>query len=411
MDFGADAMAAGSKDRALKFGEWSQPLGVSLAMVTLASSLIAVPLSAAGQLNLAGGQVTAWVISIYTIPCVLGVILSLYFRQPLLLTGNIFVLIFVVSLQGRVPFAELAGASMVAGAAVVAITLLGLTEHLAQLIPEPVVVGLLAGSTLPFVAGIFTGMGSEPVVIGLAFLAFIVGKKYLDDRLPAIFLALVVGIAAAAILGKFGSGNAHGAMPALTSPIFTWSAMLTVTPVMVVLIVLQSNVPSVIFLQGQQYRPPARLLNYLSGAGTVAASFLGPAGLSLSLPATAMVAGPDAGPQRYRYRAVVLASSIFLAMTPLAAFAAGAAGVLPLELLVAIAGLAVIGVLAMALKRITSGPLTLGPLVAFAVAVSDLSMLGFGPYFWSLVFGVGVAWALERDGINELRRHAAEQSA
>lgn len=404
-------MAAGSKDGVSKFREWSQPLGVSLAMVTLASSLIAVPLSAAGQLNLAGGQMTAWVISIYTIPCLLGLLLSLYFRQPLLLTGNIFVLIFVVSLQGRVPFAELAGASMVAGAAVVAITGLGLTEHLAQLIPEPVVVGLLAGSTLPFVAGIFTGMGSEPVVIGLAFLAFIVGKKYLDNRVPAIFLALVVGIGAAAILGKFGTGSTEGALPALTPPILTWSAILTVTPVMVVLVVLQSNVPSLIFLRGEQYRPPDRLLNYVSGVGTMAASLLGPVGLSLSLPATAMVAGPDAGPQRQRFRAVVMASSIFVALTPLAVFAAGAASILPLELLVAIAGLAVIGVLAMALKRITSGPLTLGPLVAFAVALSDLSMLGFGPYFWSLVFGVGVAWALERDGINELRRRAAEQSA
>lgn len=401
-------MAVGSEDRALKFREWSQPLGVGLAMVTLASSLIAVPLSAAGQLNLAAGQVTAWVISIYTIPCVLGVVLSLYFRLPLLLTGNIFVLIFIVSLQGRVPFAELAGASMVAGATVVAITALGLSEHVAQLIPEPVVVGLLAGSTLPFVAGIFTGMGSEPAVIGLAFLAFIVGKKYLDNRVPAIFLALVVGVGAAAILGKFGTGNTDGALPTLTSPVFTWNAILTVAPVMVVLIVLQSNVPSLIFLQGEQYRPPARLLNYVSGVGTIAASFLGPAGLSLSLPATAMVAGPDAGPQRHRYRAVVLAGSIFLAMTPLAAFAAGAAGVLPLELLVAIAGLAVIGVLAMALKRIAGGPLTLGPLVAFAVAVSDLSMLGFGPYFWSLVFGVCVSWILERAGIDELRRQGRE---
>jgi benzoate membrane transport protein len=105
--------------------EWSQSLGVGLAMVTLASSLIAVPLSAAGQLNLADGQVTAWVMTIYTVPCVLGIVLTLHFRQPLLLTGNIFVLIFIVSLQGRVPFAELAGASLVAGAAVVAISALG----------------------------------------------------------------------------------------------------------------------------------------------------------------------------------------------------------------------------------------------------------------------------------------------
>lgn len=74
----------------------------------------------------------------------------------------------------------------------------------------------------------------------------------------------------------------------------------------------------------------------------------------------------------------------------------------------AIAGLAVIGVLAMALTRITSGPLTLGPLVAFAVAVSDLMMLGLGPYFWSLVFGVGVSWTLEREGIGELRLQSRE---
>lgn len=196
-------------------------------------------------------------------------VLSLSFRQPLLLTGNTFVLIFIVSLQGRVTFAELAGASMVAGAAVVAITALGLAERLAHLIPEPVVVGLLAGSTLPFVAGNFTVMGSEPAVIGAAFLAFVLGKKYLDNRVPSIFF-----------------------------------------------IVLQSNVPALIFLRGQQYRPPARLLDYVSGLGTMAASFLGPSGLSLSLPATAMVAGPDAGPHRYRHRAVVVAGAIFLAMTP-----------------------------------------------------------------------------------------------
>lgn len=405
-------MTAGSENRSSRFREWSQSLGIGLAMVTLATSLIAVPLSGTEQLNLADGQVTAWIMTIYTFPCVLGIVLTLYFRQPLLLTGNIFVLIFIVSLQGRLPFGELAGASMVAGVAVVAITALGLAGHLAQLIPEPVVIGLLAGSTLPFVAGVFSVMGSEPAVIGVAFLAFVLGRKYLDGRVPPIFLALVLGIASAAILGKFGTADwaSEPSLPVLTPLVFTWNAILTATPVMVVLIVLQSNVPSLIFLRGEQYRPPARVLGYVCGLGTMASSFLGPAGLSLSLPATAIVAGPDAGPRRYRHRAVVLAYASFLAMTPLAAYAADVAGVLPLELLVAIAGLAVIGVLAMALKRISSGPLTFGPLVAFAVAVSDLSMLGLGPYFWSLVFGVGVSWTLEREAIMEVRAQARELS-
>lgn len=59
-------MAVGSEERSERLREWSQSLGISLAMVTLASSLIAVPLSAAQQLNLAGGQLTAWVMAIYT---------------------------------------------------------------------------------------------------------------------------------------------------------------------------------------------------------------------------------------------------------------------------------------------------------------------------------------------------------
>lgn len=391
--------------------DWSRSLGISLALVTLAISLIAVPLSASGKLGLADGQMTAWLMSIYTLPSVVGIVMTLLLKQPLALTGNIFILIFIVSLQGRLSFAELAGASMVAGAAVLLIAGLGLAGHVARLIPEPVVVGLLAGSTLPFVAGIFSGMGSDPAVIGAAFLAFILGRRYLDSRVPSIFLAVVVGIAAAAMLGRFGgegNRNATAALPVLTVPAFSWDAVLTATPVMVVLIVLQSNVPSAIFLRGEQYRPPAKLVDFISGLGTMAASFLGPAGLSLSLPATAMVAGPDAGPRRSRYRAMALAYAILLVLTPLAVYAATAADVLPLELLAAIAGLAVIGVLAMALKRISNGPLTMGPLVAFAVAVSDLTMLGLGPYFWSLALGVAVSWILEREATNDLRLEAGK---
>ncbi|WP_458114473.1 benzoate/H(+) symporter BenE family transporter [Arthrobacter sp. R1-13] len=211
----------------------------------------------------------------------------------------------------------------------------------------------MAGSTLPFVADVFTVMGSEPVVIGLAFLAYLLGRKYLDSRVPSVFLAMVVGITAAVALGRFAhaGGDTFQPLPALTLPVFTWDAVLTATPVMVVLIVLQSNVPSLVFLQNQLYSPPVRTMDYVSGIGTISASFLGPSGLSLSLPATAIVAGPDAGPHRYRYRAVILTYVIFLAMTPLAGFAAAARVVLPLELLVGIAGLAVIGFLVVGLRR------------------------------------------------------------
>ncbi|MGX9900959.1 benzoate/H(+) symporter BenE family transporter [Arthrobacter sp. SA17] len=158
-----------------------------------------------------------------------------------------------------------------------------------------------------------------------------------------------------------------------------------------------------IFLRHQQYQPPARTVDYVSGLGTVVASFLGPVGVSLSLPATALVGGPDAGVVRHRYRSVVLASGAFLVLTAFAGFAADIAAIVPLELLLGLAGLAVIGILSMSLQQMSEGPLTFGPLVAFAVAVSDISLLGLGPYFWSLAFGVLASVLVEPAGLKELR--------
>ena len=55
-----------------------------------------------------------------------------------------------------------------------------------------------------------------------------------------------------------------------------------------------------------------------------------------------------------------------------------------------------IGVLAGTLQEALRGPLVLGPLLAFAVAISHLSYLGLGALFWSLVIGTATSWLLER---------------
>jgi benzoate membrane transport protein len=76
-------------------------------------------------------------------------------------------------------------------------------------------------------------------------------------------------------------------------------------------------------------------------------------------------------------------------------------------LLLTMAGLALIGALLSALKEITRGPLVLGPILAFAIALSDMTILGLGPFFWSLVLGAGISLLLERDGWKALQAEAA----
>ena len=80
-------------------------------------------------------------------------------------------------------------------------------------------------------------------------------------------------------------------------------------------------------------------------------------------------------------------------------------------MLLAIAGLALVPALVAAMKEISVGPLVLGPLFAFGIALSDMTIFGLDSFFWSLVIGTAVSWLLERDGMKELRARAAAPHA
>jgi benzoate membrane transport protein len=389
---------------------WLPALGTAVPLIILFIAALSIPLAAAQEVNLSEAETTSWILALYGLPGLLSLVLAIRYRQPLLLTGNFAVLIFVVSLAKHLSYPELVGASMVAGATVLGVSALGLTGRLAAWIPAPIVFGLLAGAILPFVTGIFTSLGDAPVLVGGMFLAFLLGHRILDTRLPAILPALVAGVAIAALTGQLGRvpTGLPLPLPAITGPVFSVHAIATATPVLVVLITLQSNVPSIVFLQNQGFRPPERVLNIASGLGTMGASLLGPTAVSLSFPATALAAGPDAGEHEFRHRSVYLASGVMIVIGLLAGIAADLPEIIPSGLLLALAGLAVISVLTNALQQMIRGPLLLGPLFAFAISLSEITILSFGPFFWALVIGTGVSLLLERDELQRLRSPVSE---
>lgn len=171
-------------------------------------------------------------------------------------------------------------------------------------------------------------------------------------------------------------------------------------------ITLQANAPSIVFLRSQDYDAPERVVSIVSGAGTLAGSIFGPMGVSLSLPATALAASPVAGEHELRYLAGYLAAGVGIVIAVMSGFATELIEFIPSSLLVAVVGLAVLGIFAQSLREITRGPLLLGPVVAFAVAVSDIELMGLGRFFWALVLGLAVSALLERDGWRELGRPA-----
>ena len=328
-------------------------------------------------------------------------ILTVRYRQPLMTTGNIFILIFVLSLGGELTWSELVGATMVGGIIVLVLGLTGLTSKLAAVLPPPIVYGLLAGAVLGLFADAFTALGSATLLVGSTLAAYFVSRATLGDRIPALLTALVVGTLVAVVSSENGPlPDPSWPLITATMPEFTLRAIVTATPVLVVFIALQANAPSVVYLRSQGYDPPEKVVSVISGAGTIVGSFFGPMGVSLSLPGTALVGSPDAGPRASRHRAAYVAAVVGLAVALAAGFATELMDFMPAALLNAIVGLAVLGILAQALGEITKGPLLLGPLVAFGVSVSNIEMLGLGRFFWALTLGIAVSLLLERDAWN-----------
>jgi benzoate membrane transport protein len=335
----------------------------------------------------------------YAFTALLSLLITLIYRQPLVLTGNIFIIIFITRLGARFSYPELLGASVLAGAIVLLVSILGLTERLAKWIPVPVVFALLAAAVLPFVVDIFTRMAENPTIVVSTVVAYFISRALLGKRVPAIFTALVVGLTVTGLTGRFEADQMHLSLivPAFTIPRFRLASILTATPIFVILITLQSNMPSLRYLQSQGYEPRGSLIDVISGIGTMLSAPLGPIGVSLSLPVTSLLGGPGAGPREIRYRASAVAATAVVVVGLLGPIVAQLTSAVPLALLRTLMGLALLNVLAGALRRLSQGPLVLGPLLTFAVALSEVTFFGLGPNFWAIVVGTGISWLLERD--------------
>jgi benzoate membrane transport protein len=391
-------------------------LAASIPVAIVFFAVLGIVLTAAGPngLGLTDGQTSTWIAVLYGLPTLVALVLTLRYRQPLLLTGNIFAIIFFASLGDRIGLPEVTGATMIAGAILLAAALFGLVDRIAAWIPAPIVQGLIAGAVMPFVVAVFSSLSTTvdgvhvsykvPVMVGAALIAYLVSQRVLGTRIPPIVPAFGAGLVVAALTGQLGSFPSSFDLPALevVRPAFSWTAIATITPVLVALLTVQSNIPSMIYIRSQGFRPPERPINVVSGVGTILGSFLGPVAVSLALPPVLLTAGPTAGPRALRYRTVFLPVAAGVVIALFAGTAADLAVLVPRTLLLALAGLALLGALVVALRQITLGPLILGPLFAFAIALSNMTLLGLGPFFWSLVLGATTSLLFERDGWKQL---------
>lgn len=179
-------------------------------------------------------------------------------------------------------------------------------------------------------------------------------------------------------------------------PHFSWQAILTISPVIVVLMVAVANLSAVVYLRSQDYDPPERMIDIRSGMCTMMSAFVTPVAVNMGNFVTPLTAGPDAGAHHRRDWSVYVTPGGIVLVALTSSLAGAIPSAIPCTLLFAVAGLALISVLSNAMTEMVKRPLRLGPLFAFVVASSELSLGGFGLAFWALVIGMAVTLLLEQ---------------
>jgi benzoate membrane transport protein len=386
------------------------PLTMALPVMIFCLAALSFPLTLARQLGVSSSTAASWIAVLYGIPGVLSFLLVWRYRQPLLVAWNISGTVLAATFLGHASYAELCGATIVAGGLVVALGALGLSERVARVVPTAIVMAMVAGAVLPYVAGMFTEAGTAPAVVGGAFIAYMVGRAWLPAKVPAVLLAVIVGFGVAGLTGSLNAAQVGWSRPAVRAvpPAFSWASIVAFAPVLTVLMSASSNLASIVYVRSQGYPVPPRVIDLVTGAGTIVGSWFGLAPICMASFLAAPTAGPEAGDHDVRHWSVYFSGAALLLIALFAGVASNLLKIVPLSLLLALAGLALIGVLGSTLRDALQGPLTLGPLVAFAVAVSHLSYLGFGALFWSLVLGVATSLVLERDQLRAMRSTGTE---
>lgn len=356
--------------------------------------------NAARQGNLSALELNSWIFGGYFICGLLSVVLSLYYRLPLLAAITIPGGVLVASALTHLRFEEIIGAYLVTGVLITALGVTGAVKRGMEWLPMPIAMAMVAGILLPFGMGIITSLQQTPLVSGMTLIAYLSVSlvKPLARRFPPVLGAIIVGLIAVAALGQanwqlltFGIAEFK-----FFTPQFTWPAAVELVIPLALTVIAVQNAQGIAILQNMGYRPPLDAVTITSGVGSILVAPFGSQSVCLAGPMTGIVTNPSVGPKESRYAAALVTGILWMVFGLLSPMATALSQILPASLVNLLAGLALLEVLGSCFAAAFSEKFRLGALFTFLITISGMRLLNIGAPFWGLVGGTFVSALLER---------------
>jgi benzoate membrane transport protein len=306
------------------------------------------------------------------------------------------------SLPG-VPLPEAIGAFVACGVLLTLAGATGLFERWMNRIPVSLASALLAGVLLRFAMDAFGALRTAPAVVWPMLATFVVAKRATPRwAVPATLAVGLVAVLAGPGLAAVPVADARASVaPLAWPPVFSASTLLGVALPLFVVTMASQNVPGVAVLRASGYAnaPVSRLLT-IAGAATLVLAPFGAFALNLAAITAALCMAPDVHPDpRKRWLAAAAAGVFYLVVAAFAGPIAQLFAALPREMVVAVAGLALLPTIARGLQAAVANDVEREPaLVTFVVTASGVTLWGIGSAFWGVAFGVAalLAWRARR---------------
>ena len=355
------------------------------------TSSVAIVFQAAQSFGATPAQITSWIWALGLGMGLCSLVPSLLLRKPVMVAWSTpgAAVLATAGAAGSFSMGEAVGAFMVCSLLVILVGATRGLERVADRIPMEIASALLAGVLARFGIQAFAAAQTALPLVLLMVGAYLVARRMAARY--AVVVTLVVGILWVLITGQmaWSMEPVRLAMPVFVAPQWSVSAIVSLAIPLFVVTMASQNLPGMAVIRASGYElPVSRLITMTGWASLVLAPF-GAFALNFSAITAAICMGPEAHEDRSkRYTAAASCGAIYIVIGLFGALVTGLLTSFPNELVVAIAGIALLSTIGNGLASALRDERHREPaLITFLVTLSGITLMDIGSAFWGVVAG------------------------
>ena len=355
------------------------------------TSSVAIVFQAAQSFGATPAQITSWIWALGLGMGLCSLVPSLLLRKPVMVAWSTpgAAVLATAGAAGSFSMGEAVGAFMVCSALVILVGATRALERVADRIPMEIASALLAGVLARFGIQAFAAAQTALPLVLLMVGTYLVARRMAGRY--AVVVTLIVGILWVLMTGQmaWSMEPVRLAMPVFVAPQWSVSAIVSLAIPLFVVTMASQNLPGMAVIRASGYElPVSRLITMTGWASLVLAPF-GAFALNFSAITAAICMGPEAHEDRSkRYTAAASCGAIYIVIGLFGALVTGLLTSFPKELVVAIAGIALLSTIGNGLASALRDERHREPaLITFLVTLSGITLMDIGSAFWGVVAG------------------------